>query len=468
MGSYVGLAKGSKNGSVIMAGNAAGSRIMEVLASGDMPRGGEKVSTEELALLSAWIDGGAKFDGPDPAAPLKSFASGPTKKDETAKKLEVVPATGKEAVQFVRDIAPILLAHCEECHGENNPRNAMSFYTFNRLLRGGTSGLALAPGAPEESLLVKKLRGEAGARMPLDRPPLAAEELAKIEKWITLDAHFEGPAADMPLDELVALDSAQRATHEELSRSRAALAAKNWRLMLPDRPPSHEETAQVLVYGHAAAEVLSEIARSADEQAAKIAKLFKLPADRPLIKGRLTLFVFDKRYDYGEVGAMLEHREIPATLRGHWRFTGVDAYGCLLVSDDRVAPGLVAQVMTGAHLASLRKVPRWFAEGSARAVASKFYPKDPRVKLWDDQVGHILAAQEKPTGFLTGDVPAEDADILSFSLAKYLMTQGGRYTSLIAAIEQGAAFDEGFLKSFGASPDQMVAHWAERVAKRGR
>ena len=63
-----------------------------------------------------------------------------------------------------------------------------------------------------------------------------------------------------------------------------------------------------------------------------------MPADRSLVKGRLTLYVFDKRYDYGEVGTMLERREIPASWRGHWRYTGVDAYGCVLLTGTKRPP----------------------------------------------------------------------------------------------------------------------------------
>src|SRR5262249_12447973 len=125
------------------------------------------------------------------------------------------------------------------------------------------------------------------------------------------------PAAS--LADVVATASAASATHEELSRTRAELAKKNWQLILPDREAKTEQTSDFLLMGAVDPQTLAEVGRLAEEQAAKVRKLFKLPADQPLVKGRLTLFVFDKRYDYGEVGTMLERREIPATWRGHWR-----------------------------------------------------------------------------------------------------------------------------------------------------
>ena len=468
MGSYVALSRGSKNGTVIMPGDAQGSRIVEVLESGDMPRGGGKLSADEVATIASWITAGAKFDGPDSAAPLTSFAA-PKAKDEPRSKIEVVAATGKEPVQFARDLGKILLDNCFECHGEQNPRSGFSVNSFDRLLRGGDSGVVVVPGKPAESLIVKKLRGMAGKRMPLDQPPLPDETIARIEQWIALGAKFDGSDPAAPLEEIVAIAVAQNSSHEELSQARGQLAAKNWRLMMPDSPGHHEETPNLVLYGSATPEVLSDVARTADEQVVKVRKLFKVPAELPLVKGRLTVFAFDRRYDYGEVGTMLEHREIPSTWRGHWRYTGADAYACVLLSSDgQASAGGLAQQIAGAYIASLGKIPHWFAEGTGRAVAAKFDPKDPRVKFWDDQIVRILHATDKPDGFLSGALPPEDGDILSYSFVKFLMTSGSRFAPLVAALQQGTAFEAAFTKSFGGTPSQIAATWAAKAAKRSR
>lgn len=469
MASYVSLGKGSKSGAVIMPGDAKSSRMIELIASGDMPRAGGKLTAEELGLIAAWIDAGAKFDGPDPAAPLISYAKQPKAKDDAETQLKVVTARAKDEVRFSRDLGAILLAQCTDCHGERNPRANFSMDTFDRLLRGGDSGAVLAPGKPDESLLVKKLRGTAGARMPFEKPPLEESAIAKIEKWIALGAKFDGSSSSSTLEETVNLTGAENATHDELRRLRTDLAARNWHLMLPDAKANHEETVNLLVYGNVGAEILADLARIGDEQISKLRKLFKVPADEPLIKGRLTLYVFEKRYDYGEVGTMLEHREIPAAWRGHWHFDARDAYGCLLLSQEgQASPGLVVQQIAGAYVASLGKIPRWYAEGTARAVAARFDPKDPRVKPWDDQIARIVQANDKPDGFLTGSLQPEDGDILSYSFVKYLMTQGPRYAALMAALQQGTAFDLAFAKAYGGTPKELIAPWLARAGKRGR
>ena len=466
MATYVSLSKGSAAGTVIMAGDAKGSRLVELVESGDMPRGGAKVTAEELATVVAWINAGAKFDGRDSAAPLSSFA--PMKKDEAPAPLKVIAASGREEVQFARDVAPTLVAHCLDCHGEQNPRANFSLNTLSGLLRGGDSGATDVPGKGDESLLVKKLRGLAGQRMPLDKPALDEATIAKIDKWIALGARFDGGDPALTLDELVMRSVAERAMHEELSKQRVELAARHWRLIQPDGKANHEDTANLLVYGTVGATTLADVARGGEDQVAKLRKLFKVPPDQPFIKGRLTLYVFEKRYEYGEVGTMLEHREIPAAWRGHWHFDPLDAYACVLLSSGgEVSPGLLAQQLAGAYVASLGKIPHWFAEGTARTVAARLEPKDSRIKACDEQVGRILVATDKPEGFLTGALQAEENDLLSYSFVKYLATQPVRQAGLLASLQQGASFDAAFGKAYGGPPRQSIGAWLARAQKRG-
>ena len=65
------MMQGAKNLAVVMPGDGKGSRIYEVIESGDMPRGGGKVDMAELTTLTKWIDQGAKFDGKDPTQTLE-------------------------------------------------------------------------------------------------------------------------------------------------------------------------------------------------------------------------------------------------------------------------------------------------------------------------------------------------------------------------------------------------------------
>ena len=140
----------------------------------------------------------------------------------------------------------------------------------------------------------------------------------------------------------------------------------------------------------------------------------------------------------------------------------------MLVTEDQAPAGLIAQQIAGAYVASLGKVPRWFAEGTARAIAARVDAKDPRLKLWDDQVAAVLRDAEKPEEFLTGELAPEDADALAYSYVRYLMTSTNRYAGLLAAMAEGTPFDAAFSSSYGGTPVQLVAAWRSRATKRGR
>jgi mono/diheme cytochrome c family protein len=469
MASFAALSKGSAAGAVLLAGDAAGSRMIELIESGDMPRGDGQVSAAERATLKSWIDGGAKFDGGDVAALLVSLVPGAM--PQMAAPLKVEMAGDDDKLLFARDIGPILLESCIECHGDINGGNGFSMSSFDRLLQGGGNGPPFVAGKPQDSLIIQKLRGTAaGARMPQDRDALPEATIAKLEKWIELGGKFDGASSSTDLANTVAQSAAGRMTHEELLKERIELAEKTWRLILPDTPSRRAESANVLVVGGVSDELLADVVATADAQVVKLRKLFKVPDDQPLIKGRLTLFVFDKRYDYGEVGTMLERRELPPTWRGHWAYNPLDPYGCILLAENgKAAPGLVAQQIAGVYVASLGSVPRWFAEGSARAIASRLDPKDPRIEIWDRQVASVLDGNRKPENFLAGTMAPEDSDVLSYSfVSKFLMMPATRYVGVIGALQSGASFDQAFAKAYGADPSEVIPSWTIRVNRRSK
>jgi len=75
LGTFAALSKGNDDGPIVLAGDADGSRLVEVIETGAMPKGGLKVSSNELAVLKKWIAVGARFDAEDPAERLTSFGA---------------------------------------------------------------------------------------------------------------------------------------------------------------------------------------------------------------------------------------------------------------------------------------------------------------------------------------------------------------------------------------------------------
>ena len=163
MSSYSELMQGTKEGVIVVQpGGGKGSRIYEVIENGDMPRGGGEVPADELALLVRWIDEGAEFDGSNATQSIDSLAPGGGGRQAMANASPAKPpakgAKGKPAagdkpsegamasaggVSFAREIAPVLVEHCVDCHGERNPRDRLNMTTFAGLMAGGDNDFNL-------------------------------------------------------------------------------------------------------------------------------------------------------------------------------------------------------------------------------------------------------------------------------------------------------------------------------------
>lgn len=56
---YDGVMAGSEFGTVIEAGSAENSYLLEMIVEGDMPEEGDPVPADEIAVIRAWIEAGA-------------------------------------------------------------------------------------------------------------------------------------------------------------------------------------------------------------------------------------------------------------------------------------------------------------------------------------------------------------------------------------------------------------------------
>lgn len=471
MATYAALMKGPPAGLVIFKGDGKGSVLMEQIDDGNMPPNGNKLPAAEIETLRKWINEGAKFDGTDPTANITGLAVA-TNTPMPATPPMVAQATGKETVSFAKDIAPVLAKTCTGCHGTNRPRENFSVNTFESLLKGGDGGVNILPGKPNESLLIKKLKGTAadGQRMPLNQPALENTVIAKFEKWIEEGAKFDGPDPKQSVTELAAITKAVNSTHEQLSKDRGELAMQHWALTLPGDEPAKHETTNYLVLGNVGTNTLAEIGTRAEELAPKVAEIFKAPADQPLVKGRLTLLVFKDRYGYSEFGKMVERRTLPQQWRGHFKFSTVDAYAAVVnprpgTSQDYPLQGMILQQLAGTYMASIGKgVPHWFAEGAGRVVTSRLSAGDSRVKQWDEAIPAVVSTMPSSDAFLGGNMEAEAADIAAYSYLKHLMGDTRKFQMLVDNLRKGGEFTKTFSEIYGGSPAQVTQTW---IAKAG-
>jgi mono/diheme cytochrome c family protein len=471
MATYAALMKGPPAGLVIFKGDGKGSVLMEKIDDAEMPPNGQKIPAAEIEVLRKWITEGAKFDGADPAANITMLATAGTPTPMPAAPM-VQQATGKETISFAKDIAPVLAANCNGCHGTNRPRENFSVNTFESLLKGGDAGVNILPGKPGDSLIIKKLKGTAadGQRMPLNQPALADTVIAKFEKWIEEGAKFDGPDSKQPITELAAITKAINSTHEQLSQDRAALAMQHWALTLPGDEPARQETTNYLVLGNVGANTLTEIGSQAEALSPKVAEVFKAPADQPLIKGRLSLLVFKDRYGYSEFGKMVEKRSLPQQWRGHFKFSTVDAYAAVVsprpgTAQDYPLQGMILQQLAGTYMASIGKgVPHWFAEGAGRVVASRLSANDSRVRQWDEAIPGVVSSMAASDSFLGGNMEQEAADVAAYSYVKHLMGDSRRFQALVDGLRKGGEFNKTFSEVYGGSPAQVTQVWVRKAA----
>lgn len=469
MASYAALMRGSAGGVVIFKGDAPGSRMVEVIEEGDMPRGGLKITADEFKILKSWINEGAKFDGGNATANLAQLAPGATAED--AMKVGVTKSTGKETISFARDIAPVLVAQCSGCHvNTTRPRGDLNMTTFAQLLAGGESGAPVVPGKPADSLLIKKLKGVGGGQqMPVGKDPLPTDIIAKFEKWIAEGATFDGKNPADKTEDVANLAKAEAATHEELSADRKEIAGKNWRLGMPGIDTDTATTKNFLLVGNLGQNTLEQHGKTAEAVAPKVGQMFGAASDDPLVKGRITLFFFKQRYDYSEFGKMVEKRSsTPREWKGHWNFTIVDAYGAITASfePDYSMEALLGQQIAGVYVASLGNSPRWFSEGAARVAAVRLAKDDPRTAKWNDELPEILRGMSDPADFINNKLAPESNDIASYSFVEFLMKDRKRFDQLLNALRGDKSFDKSFSSIYGGSPEQVAGRWRQGAGRR--
>ncbi len=461
LATYNDLLKGSKAGRVLFAGSEQGNRIVEVIESGDMPRGGGEVSKEQLDKLRKWIAEGAKFDGTNPTAPLNSYAKGDAKKasDEmTAKK-----PTGKETVSFARDVAPILVDNCKGCHiAGRQAQGNFRMDTFAQFLRGGDSGKVIVSEKPDESLIVKKLKGESGQRMPAGgRPALSPEKIELISTWIREGAAFDGSSATSNIETVVNQAWAAKASHEELFARRQERALARWVKVLPNDEPAKAKSEQVFILGNVPKARIEELLKQLDKAISATVKSLDAPLHQPLVKGGIAIFVLKSRYDYGEFGRMTESRELPKEWQGHWQADPLDVYAVLAddsSADEKQQSALALQMVSGAYLGSFNEVPTWFAEGVARnLVVAANRRSDVRVKAWQQSLPIALQKIDKAETLLEARVDEESAGLVGMAITSYMMDRSRRrqFDMLLKQLRDGKPFDEAVTMSF-APPKNIV------------
>jgi hypothetical protein len=149
------ILKGGKSGPAIRPGAPTKSLLLERVVSRTMPPGNDKLGDAEIAVIRGWIE-----------------------QSEAAAAAAVTEA----------DVLPVFQMRCTVCHGKRKREGGLDLRTRASVLKGGTSGAAVVPGDPGESLVMKRIL--AGQMPPpkllfeyFVRPP-SSPEVELIRRWI--------------------------------------------------------------------------------------------------------------------------------------------------------------------------------------------------------------------------------------------------------------------------------------------
>ncbi len=88
---------------------------------------------------------------------------------------------------FETNIRPLLVEHCQKCHGSVKQEAGLRLDSRAALLTGGDHGPAIVPGKPDKSLLINVVRHVGDVKMPPNEK-LKDKQIQDLEQWILLGA----------------------------------------------------------------------------------------------------------------------------------------------------------------------------------------------------------------------------------------------------------------------------------------
>jgi hypothetical protein len=102
-------------------------------------------------------------------------------------------ALAPKAIDYRRDIEPLLKARCYACHGNGSQLGGLQLDRREGVLQGGKTGPAVVVGQSERSLMIRLVSGAEPARvMPARGPRLTKAEIDRLRAWIDAGLPFDG------------------------------------------------------------------------------------------------------------------------------------------------------------------------------------------------------------------------------------------------------------------------------------
>jgi len=459
LSSFAMMKRGGSSGALLIPKKAQQSHLMVRVttqnAQARMPKNGPALARPDLVKIYTWINQGAIFDGDNERTPLDELGKGPAKSTAPTPPVKIAMATGTEKVSFVKDIAPTIVNLCTRCHSGNDPNSGLSVVNFEDLMRGGDSGRVIVPGNLDGSRLWQLVGAGEQPRMPQGQARITRKFHADLRVWIEEGAKFDGgdPKTQLrrlvPTDEELAMERLAALSADEFLQMRTQRTEDQWKRVAARTAARFVISDEFLVYGDASEDRLKEVSEWAGQFIGELRSTFGIK-DRPVWKGRLTIFVMKDRFGYTELNQVLHSRSTARDVHGHAHITTgfEDAYIALEDVGDEPADthgGLRLSVIdhiTGAYLQKPgTSLPQWVIRGTGLALASRTIGNSSYITGMGPQVIEALKGLEKPEDVFTdGRFGPGEVGLVGFSVVSFMIKAGGpnKFGRFIARLQSGA------------------------------
>ncbi len=109
-----------------------------------------------------------------------------------------ITARAEQAVNFARDVKPLLAQRCFRCHSSLEQEANLRLDSVSAILKGGDGGAIVVPGKSDESRLIAAVERRGELKMPPEGEPLTAQQIGILRAWINAGAPAPSEAEAKP------------------------------------------------------------------------------------------------------------------------------------------------------------------------------------------------------------------------------------------------------------------------------
>lgn len=482
--SFATMKKGGRSGDLWIPGNPDDSLLMARLFTENddlrMPKGKEPLSEKEIRLIGTWIAEGAKFAGDEELALADLVKAASTTKTAAApRKIVIEKETGNETVHFMKDLMPELVDTCGRCHNDTAKRSGFSVMSFEKLMRGGDSGVVVVGGSLENSRLWRLVNGDDTPVMPAgNQTGITKPWYNNLKTWIQEGARFDGDDAKKNFPSLAEREAAAMAkfTPEQWVELRKKASDASWKKTFPSIEPKIRESAEFLIYGDVGDDRLEHLEKLALEQVTSLRHTFKVK-DEPLWRGKLAMFVFKERFGYEEFNNSVQKREVPPEVIGHAEVNATMEEAFIALQDvgdtaSETSPGMQVNLIEQVTAAFLKRgtgsLPDWLVRGTGLALAHRKSAGNPFLQTMPRTASGILQESnltEPEKIFVNGTFSPGEVGPIGFTLVEFLLKKGdvGPFNQFVQKLKSGSSPDDAIKSTYHMDAKAVAMAYASSL-----